>query len=114
MPWCPKCKSEYREKFTMCSDCGCELVKELEGDENQETQGDRERVENDTEVLLITVRNDIEAKIIESKLSSFGVPSVKQFRGIDGVYGITSYSGIDLYVPSSLLDNAKDIIKNEN
>ena len=28
MPWCPKCKSEYREGFTVCADCGCELVEE--------------------------------------------------------------------------------------
>lgn len=26
MPWCPKCKNEYREGVTVCSDCGCELV----------------------------------------------------------------------------------------
>lgn len=26
MPWCPKCKSEYREGFTVCADCGSELV----------------------------------------------------------------------------------------
>ena len=26
MPWCPKCKSEYREGFTVCADCGCQLV----------------------------------------------------------------------------------------
>ena len=28
MPWCPKCKSEYRKGFTVCADCGCELVEE--------------------------------------------------------------------------------------
>ena len=28
MPWCPKCKSEYREGFTLCSDCGSRLVDE--------------------------------------------------------------------------------------
>lgn len=28
MPWCPKCKSEYREGFTVCTDCGAELVDE--------------------------------------------------------------------------------------
>ena len=28
MPWCPKCKTEYREGFTVCADCGSELVKE--------------------------------------------------------------------------------------
>lgn len=29
MPWCPKCKSEYREGFTVCADCGVELVENL-------------------------------------------------------------------------------------
>lgn len=29
MPWCPKCKTEYREGFTVCADCGSELVSEL-------------------------------------------------------------------------------------
>ncbi|MCM1064870.1 MAG: TFIIB-type zinc ribbon-containing protein [Eubacterium sp.] len=33
MPWCPKCKSEYREGFTVCADCGCALVEEEQIDE---------------------------------------------------------------------------------
>lgn len=33
MPWCPKCKSEYREGFTVCADCGCELVEEEPSEE---------------------------------------------------------------------------------
>lgn len=28
MPWCPNCKTEYREGFTVCADCGSELVDE--------------------------------------------------------------------------------------
>ncbi|MBO5167084.1 MAG: hypothetical protein J6B90_10875 [Lachnospiraceae bacterium] len=28
MPWCPKCKNEYKEGIETCSDCGCELVKD--------------------------------------------------------------------------------------
>lgn len=36
MPWCPKCKMEYREGIHVCADCGIELVsddamKELKG-----------------------------------------------------------------------------------
>lgn len=29
MPWCPKCKNEYREGFHVCAECKCELVDEL-------------------------------------------------------------------------------------
>ena len=29
MPWCPKCKSEYRDGFKICTDCNIELVESL-------------------------------------------------------------------------------------
>ncbi len=30
MPWCPKCKNEYKEGYTVCADCGSQLVESLE------------------------------------------------------------------------------------
>ena len=30
MPWCPKCKNEYKFGYTVCADCGAELVESLE------------------------------------------------------------------------------------
>ena len=30
MAWCPKCKTEYRDGFTVCADCGSKLVDESE------------------------------------------------------------------------------------
>lgn len=33
MPWCPKCKSEYREGYTVCADCGSKLVEEEQNDD---------------------------------------------------------------------------------
>lgn len=29
MPWCPKCKNEYREGIQVCADCGSPLVEQL-------------------------------------------------------------------------------------
>ncbi|MGH4140623.1 hypothetical protein [Clostridium sp.] len=109
MSWCPKCKCEYREGFTTCSDCGCELVEVLESTKD-ETIG--ENNENDTVVFLISVSQDFDAKIIESKLKAYGIPSLKKCKGIDGVYGFPGNSEIDIYVPSKLLDDAKDLISN--
>ena len=30
MPWCPVCKNEYKEGYTVCADCGAELVDSLD------------------------------------------------------------------------------------
>jgi hypothetical protein len=30
MPWCPNCKAEYQDGFTVCSDCKIDLVESLE------------------------------------------------------------------------------------
>ena len=31
MPWCPKCKNEYKAGYTVCADCNTELVESLDG-----------------------------------------------------------------------------------
>ena len=31
---CPKCNSEYREGYTICSDCQCELIEKPKGKED--------------------------------------------------------------------------------
>lgn len=42
MPWCPKCKSEYRKGFTVCADCGSRLIEAIDA----EAESDREGAEN--------------------------------------------------------------------
>lgn len=36
MPWCPKCKNEYREGFTECAECGCRLVESIQPEEAEQ------------------------------------------------------------------------------
>ncbi|MBU3113381.1 hypothetical protein [Clostridium lacusfryxellense] len=104
MSWCPKCKCEYRTGFIKCSDCGCDLVEVLETTKVDSVE------EYDTEAFLISVSDDFEAKLIESKLNAFDIPSLKKTAGINGIYGFPGNCEISIYVPSKLLDNAKDII----
>lgn len=40
MPWCPKCKTEYRDGFKVCADCGSKLVDELSTEEAAEVLQD--------------------------------------------------------------------------
>lgn len=75
MPWCPKCRYEYREGFTICSDCGSKLAAEPEI-KKEEKNKSSEVIEDDVEAFLVTVNGDVEAIILESKLNSYGIPTL--------------------------------------
>lgn len=46
MPWCPKCKNEYKEGIQICADCGCELVDSLEEQDIPVYFGSEEEIDN--------------------------------------------------------------------
>lgn len=50
MPWCPKCKNEYKEGYSVCADCGCKLVDEI-GAEMVGYFGTEEEIDNIIEYL---------------------------------------------------------------
>lgn len=57
MPWCPNCKTEYREGIEKCADCGSTLVKSLNEEERVEEScsllfGDKKHVKMIEEHLL--------------------------------------------------------------
>ncbi|MBR6095067.1 MAG: hypothetical protein IKP92_08620 [Lachnospiraceae bacterium] len=75
MPWCPKCRNEYREGFTVCADCGVELVDVL----------GEEEIEKETFVTIPfhEVKNVIEF------LESAGIKGVGQIDNEDGTVALT-------------------------
>lgn len=110
MPWCPNCRTEYREDFNTCSDCGSQLVMEIEPIEPLK----EEQIEYDQEALLVSV-SDAEADVIESLLQSYGIPVMRKYKEAGAflnIYMGTSMYGIDLYVPSKELERAKEILDN--
>ena len=65
-------------------------------------------------VYLCTAKNSFEADLLESKLRSEGIPSIKKFKGASNFLEIfmgsnTAYP-IDIYVPQEALEDAKNII----
>ncbi|MCX7708842.1 MAG: DUF2007 domain-containing protein [Clostridia bacterium] len=109
MPWCPNCHAEYREGFKKCNDCEVELVDEPNIEEE-------ESIELDTEAFLTSVSDNINADMIEAKLNDNGIPVLKKYKESGGylnIYmGATSY-GVELYVPSRLLEKAKELLSTE-
>lgn len=109
MLWCPNCKIEYRQGYTHCSDCNAELVKELATLSERSNGG-----ENSEEwVFLMKLKDDRELDIIEPLLMSYGIPLLKRYKGAGGylkiVMGLSTF-GVDIYVPTSSLEGARDIL----
>jgi hypothetical protein len=108
MPWCPKCGAKYREGFKVCSDCNTDLVDHLEHGEVNSSD-----LVGDSEAYLTSVSNSIEAEMVEALLASSGIPVLKKFKGAGGYLAIYMGAvnvGVDLYVPSKLLVQARDIL----
>ncbi|MEL7657156.1 MAG: DUF2007 domain-containing protein [Bacillota bacterium] len=65
-------------------------------------------------VYLCTAKDSFEADILESKLRSEGIPSIKKFKGasnfLEIFMGSNSAFPIDIYVPAETLEDAKNII----
>lgn len=90
--WCPKCKSEYREGFTVCSECGTALVAELKKEEPV------------FEPVLLTTTEAENAWEVPELLSRAGVACYLQ--GGDG-----NYVRLDpeLEIPGDIYVNRRDL-----
>lgn len=65
-------------------------------------------------VYLTTVKDSLEAEIIESKLRSENIPCVKRYSGagnfMEIALGRNTTQDIEIYVPEELLEDAKNVI----
>jgi len=65
-------------------------------------------------VYLCTAKSSFEADLLESKLKSEEIPCVKRYRGASNFLEIAMGSNtafpIDIYVPESTLEDAKNTI----
>lgn len=107
MPFYPKCRVEYRGSFHKCSECGRDLVDDL-GPEIGEDEIDSEST------FLITAVNSMEADVIEAILHAEGIPVLRKYKEAGGymmIYMGRTIFGVDLYVPSPLLNKAREIIE---
>ncbi len=92
MPWCPKCKTEYREGIVICADCKVELVEEYKD----------VLLKNATEML---VKVDAEHQMFTKKLHDF-----LEYSGISSVV-LEEDDMLGVYVAPENYNKAKKIFK---
>lgn len=65
MPWCPKCRNEYKSGYTICADCGRELVEELGEEMTVAYFGTEEEIDNIVEFLKANSIEGVESRFNE-------------------------------------------------
>ena len=107
MPFCPKCQMEYREGFEVCSDCKLPLAEEL-----PEPPEEGPLVYSDP-VFLCNAGFGLESDLLVGALKNEGIPPLVKHRGAGGYLTVVmgaSYQGVDIFVPSCMLEQAQEIL----
>ncbi|MDD2572956.1 MAG: DUF2007 domain-containing protein [Bacillota bacterium] len=108
MPWCPECKTEYREGFDVCVDCGCALTQDEPFQDTPEQPGERGDWEH-----LVFLYSEMEADIVRGLLETAGIPVIKTYKGMGVLHKVYTgkATGVDLYVPAERLVQAKELLE---
>ena len=100
--FCPKCKSEYRDGFTTCADCGVKLIKELTIEEEEEFEY--------VEFSTIAETNSLGLiALAKSILNSVGIKYYINDNLQSFIPGSIPF--IQIQVPISDVTNAKELLK---
>lgn len=113
MPWCPECGIEYRDGFETCSDCGCKLSETPVRLEPDPETSEEEEGGYDREAFLVMAENSIEADMIEGLLNENEIPVLKKYSDAGDymkIFAGSVNSDVGLFVPSHLLEKAKEIL----
>ena len=112
MTFCPKCKSEYRDGFTKCSDCGSDLIEIVNEPELSNTN--HNNVHSVREVFLLNILDTVEWSYITSLLQEANIPfrSIYEYTGqyLQILHG-RNFLGRNIYVRESDYLQAIKIVK---
>lgn len=102
MPYCPKCRYEFKEGIKKCPDCETELVEEL-GEELEHKF-----------VLIESLESDLTADMVREALEREGIPSIIKsdffHEGFLAEPGNLPGSFSAIFVPDDQVEDAREII----
>jgi hypothetical protein len=108
MPFCPSCRSEYRDGFARCSDCGTELVAALAPPANPAAP---------EYALLLTSADPDLVPVVVSALEAAAIPYLAEGAEAAGLLplgpgGPAPHSGlaVEIHVPADRLEEARALL----
>lgn len=112
MPFCPKCRYEYKRGVYKCPDCDVELVDTLPPEEKHSDEQLTDKYQDWVQVARLTATEY--AEMVEEGLRAKGIPAVilsgAGHFGMTGQMGTASYrsmgGGYSLYVPREFVADA--------
>ncbi len=109
MPYCPRCRVEYRRGFTLCADCGAPLVDVLPP---EPPAPELPKEPPPPPVVVYVANSPLEGEVIKGRLESEGIPAILQYESISVVYGITvdGIGATKVLVPPSLAERAREAL----
>lgn len=127
--WCPNCEKEYGEEVQSCPHCGGELVPSFSGEaakarwvvstgKNVAKDWPKNPDGAPENVAFLTHRTSVnyEDVMLINMLGAYGIPAIKEYPS-NGTLGKVilgmSGNGADIYVPVSMLEDARLLLEDE-
>lgn len=119
--YCPRCKQEYEDK-TVCPQCCIELRttpkltwgRTIPGELLKKWPYDDQGEPIRPAFLMHCTETDMEDRVVLSLLEAYGIPAVRTYTN-DGEFGKVilgmSGTGVELYVPETMLEDAKNLLE---
>ena len=112
MPWCPKCKTEYREGFTECANCRVPLTEQRpEGEAPAEGESELSLMEP---VVLYDAKDAAQAAMICEILRNADIAAAmrdsEELGGLLRVYTGSSLYGMSVLVDRSQVEQAREVL----
>lgn len=118
MPWCPKCKAEYREGFTQCNTCHVPLVDTLPADDALPAQAGSVLPDGmEKPIAVYIAQNRLEAETVCDLLRDHGIVSIDRpaaFRQIQAYAGADARFGVEILVDAGQTAQARALIDEMN
>ncbi|WP_172807773.1 putative signal transducing protein [Christensenella intestinihominis] len=107
MPFCPNCKTEYDEGYTVCADCGARLTDKLPREAGKPPHAPEEKTVRYAPMkrtFLVSTQGPVESAMITDILGQHGIRAFVQQKEAGNYLNV--YSGFSIYGEEIYVDEA--------